>query len=206
MKRLLDLVIALLALFILAIPILILAILIKLDSKGPIFFKQTRMGQDFRPFGMYKFRSMRTDVDHTRHEEFMKKVIQEGGGEVDEETGKQVFKQKDDPRITGVGAFIRKYSIDELPQLFNVIKGDMSIVGPRPPVQYEVEMYREHHMPRMSSRPGITGVWQVSGRNAISFEEMVQMDITYMENWSIMTDIKIILQTIPVVLFPKDVY
>ena len=149
---------------------------------------------------------MRTDVDHKRHEEFMKQVIQFGEGKVDEQTGKKIFKEADDPRITRIGKFIRKYSIDELPQIFNVIRGEMSIVGPRPPVPYEVAMYREHHMPRLSVKPGITGVWQVSGRNSISFEEMVLLDIAYMENWSLLTDIKIILQTVPVVLFPRDTY
>ncbi|NUN94698.1 MAG: sugar transferase [Candidatus Omnitrophica bacterium] len=206
MKRVLDLVVASAMLMVLGIPMIIVAILIKLDSRGSVFFKQTRMGREFRPFPMFKFRSMRVDADAKRHEEFMKKVIQEGQGEVDQETGKPVFKEKDDPRITRVGRFIRRYSIDELPQIFNVLRGEMSIVGPRPPVPYEVAMYREHHLPRMSAKPGITGVWQVSGRNAVSFDDMVLMDITYMENWSILTDIKIILQTIPVVLFPKDTY
>jgi exopolysaccharide biosynthesis polyprenyl glycosylphosphotransferase len=206
MKRLLDLSVALLGLSLLAVPMLIVAILIKLDSRGPVIFKQTRMGLDFRPFPFYKFRSMRIDTDHSRHEEFMRQVIERGQGAVDEETGKVVFKEKDDPRITRVGKFIRKYSIDELPQIFNVIKGEMSIVGPRPPVPYEVAMYREHHMLRLSIRPGITGLWQVSGRNSVSFDEMVRMDVTYMENWSLLTDIKIILQTVPVVLFPKNTY
>ncbi|MBW7938900.1 MAG: exopolysaccharide biosynthesis polyprenyl glycosylphosphotransferase [Candidatus Omnitrophica bacterium] len=206
MKRALDLVIAVTALLILGIPMLIVAILIKLDSAGPVLFKQTRMGRDFSPFPMYKFRSMRADTDTKRHEDFMKRVIQEGAGEVDQETGRKIFKEKADPRITRIGSIIRKYSIDELPQLFNVLKGDMSIVGPRPPVPYEVAMYRDQHLPRMSAKPGITGLWQVSGRNSVSFDEMVRMDITYMENWSILTDIKIILQTIPVVLFPKNTF
>ncbi len=206
MKRLLDIAVALLALIVFAIPMLVIAIWIKIDSPGPAIFKQTRMGLDFRPFPFFKFRSMRTDVDHTRHEEFMKQVIQFGGGEVDEKTGKKIFKEAEDPRITKIGKFIRKYSIDELPQIFNVLRGEMSIVGPRPPVPYEVAMYREQHMPRLSVNPGITGVWQVSGRNSISFEEMVLLDITYMENWSLLTDIKIILQTIPVVLFPKNTF
>jgi exopolysaccharide biosynthesis polyprenyl glycosylphosphotransferase len=206
MKRILDLIVAAAALIALGIPLLIVALLIKLDSKGPVFFKQTRMGRDFRPFPMYKFRSMRADTDTSRHEAFMKRVIQDGVGEEDASTGKRIYKEKGDPRITRVGAFIRKYSIDELPQLLNVIRGEMSIVGPRPPVPYEVSMYKEQHLPRMSAKPGITGLWQVSGRNAVSFDDMVQMDITYMENWSILTDIKIILQTIPVVLFPKDTY
>jgi exopolysaccharide biosynthesis polyprenyl glycosylphosphotransferase len=205
-KRVLDLTVAVAALAVLAIPMLIVAMWIKWDSPGPVFFKQTRMGRDFRPFPMFKFRSMRVDGDTTRHEQFMKRVIQEGRGEVDDETGQPVFKEKEDPRITRIGRFIRKYSIDELPQLFNVIRGDMSIVGPRPPVPYEVAMYREQHLPRMSAKPGITGLWQVSGRNAVSFDEMVRMDITYMENWSILADLKIILQTIPVVLFPRDTY
>ncbi|MCA9426761.1 MAG: sugar transferase [Candidatus Omnitrophica bacterium] len=134
MKRVLDLTVALSALVLLAIPMLVIAIWIKIDSKGPAIFKQTRMGLDFRPFPFFKFRSMRTDVDHKRHEEFMKQVIQFGEGKVDEQTGKKIFKEADDPRITRIGKFIRKYSIDELPQIFNVIRGEMSIVGPRPPV------------------------------------------------------------------------
>ena len=206
MKRLLDIVVALVALSLLGIPMLIVALLIKLDSPGPVIFKQTRMGLDFRPFPFYKFRSMRTDVDHSRHEEFMKQVIQFGEGQVDEKTGKKVFKEADDPRITKIGKFIRKYSIDELPQIFNVLRGEMSIVGPRPPVPYEVAMYRDQHMARLSVKPGITGVWQVSGRNSISFEEMVKLDITYMENWSLLTDIRIILKTVPVVLFPENTF
>lgn len=205
MKRAMDLMISLSALAILGIPMAVVAILIKFDSPGPILFRQTRMGRDFRPFPMYKFRSMRADSDSSRHAAFMKRVIQEGQG-VDDGSGKKVFKEKEDPRITRIGKFIRKYSIDELPQIFNVISGDMSIVGPRPPVPYEVEMYRDQHLPRMSAKPGITGLWQVSGRNAVSFDEMVRLDIAYMENWSILTDIKIILRTVPVVLFPKDTF
>lgn len=206
MKRILDVTVAMMALVVFAIPMIIIAIWIKLDSPGPALFRQTRMGLDFRPFPFFKFRSMRIDVDHKRHEEFMKQVIQFGEGAVDEKTGKKIFKEAADPRITRIGKFIRKYSIDELPQILNVLRGEMSIVGPRPPVPYEVAMYREQHMPRLSVKPGITGVWQVSGRNSISFEEMVKLDITYMENWSLLTDIKIILQTVPVVLFPKDTY
>jgi exopolysaccharide biosynthesis polyprenyl glycosylphosphotransferase len=206
MKRILDLTIVIPTLAVLAIPLAIVALIIKFDSPGPVIFKQTRMGLDFRPFPFYKFRSMRVDTDHKRHEEFMREVIQRGKGEVDEKTGKVAFKEKEDPRITRVGRFIRKYSIDELPQLFNVIRGEMSLVGPRPPVPYEVAMYREQHMLRLSAKPGITGIWQVSGRNAVGFEDMVRMDITYMENWSLLTDVKILLQTIPVVLFPRDTY
>ena len=166
------------------------AIAIKLDDGGPVFFSQTRIGLHGRPFKMYKFRSMVTNA-----EELKKKLAEENG-----QSDRFIFKMKDDPRITRVGKFIRKTSIDELPQFYNVLKGDMSLVGTRPPTVDEFRQYESHQKRRLSAKPGITGLWQVSGRNEIKdFEDVVKLDVQYIDNWSIGLDIKIILKTIKVV-------
>lgn len=184
-----------------------LMILIKLDSKGPVFYKQERVGMDGHVFLMLKFRSMRSDSDDKIHQEIMKKVIRNEmeANQGDDET--PVYgKVKDDPRITRVGKFIRKYSLDEVPQLFNVIAGQMSLVGPRPPIAYEAEEYEEWHRARFSVTPGITGLWQVSGRNKLTFTEMVKLDVYYIENWSVWLDLKILLKTPNAVLKGENAY
>lgn len=162
---------------------------VKIDSKGPLIFAQKRVGKDGKLFYMYKFRSMVEGA-----EEMLSEL------EARSETEGHIFKIKEDPRMTRVGRFIRRFSIDELPQLFNVLKGDMSLVGPRPPLPKEVEKYSSWHMKRLRVAPGITGLWQVSGRSLLPFEDMVRLDIYYIENWSLWQDFKILCRTLPVVL------
>ncbi len=182
--------------FIFFIPIyLIVGLAIKLNSPGPVFYQQKRYTKECRIFYMYKFRSMYTDADQ-RLEEL--KEYNEADG--------PLFKMKKDPRITKVGRFIRRFSIDELPQIINVLKGELSLVGPRPPIPEEVEEYDEWEIKRMNVKQGITGLWQVSGRSELSFDEMARLDLYYIQNWSIEMDIKILLKTIPTVLFGKGAY
>ena len=190
LKRLIDIIGASLGL-ILASPImLIVAILIKLeDPKGPIFFSQVRNGAYPTTFKMYKFRSMYIDAEE-RLQELM---------HLNEQSG-PAFKIKDDPRITKVGKFIRKMSLDELPKLFNVLKGDMSLVGPRPAIPREVEQYTAYQKQRLFVKPGLTCIWQVSGRNNIGFDEWVELDIEYIKTRNLWLDIKLILLTIPAML------
>ena len=206
LKRSSDLLIALITLIVLAPVWLLIAVLIKLDSRGPIFYKQERVGMDGRIFLFYKFRSMRTGSDDTRHREFQEKYIK---GEPDSNLGdaaRPAYKIRADERVTRLGRVLRKTSLDELPQLFNVLRGDMSVVGPRPPIPYEVESYELWHRKRLDMKPGITGLWQVSGRNRLTFDEMVRMDLYYIENWSLLVDLKIILQTLPVMWRGEDAY
>jgi exopolysaccharide biosynthesis polyprenyl glycosylphosphotransferase len=205
-KRSSDLVITLAALIVLAPLWLLIALLIKLDSRGPIFYKQERVGMDGRVFLFYKFRSMRAGSDDVRHREFQEKYIK---GEPDSNLGdaaRPAYKLRADERVTRLGKALRKTSLDELPQLFNVLRGDMSVVGPRPPIPYEVESYELWHRKRLDMKPGITGLWQVSGRNRLTFDEMVRMDLYYIENWSLLLDLKVILQTLPVMWRAEDAY
>jgi len=178
---------------ILSLPIqIIIAIIIKITSRGPIFFKQERVGRD-KNFKIYKFRTMYQDADK-RHGEFIKKYG-------------NMFKLEKDPRITKIGGFLRKFSLDEIPQFYNVLKGEMSLVGPRPPMPLEVSRYTREEMKRIVGvKPGITGLWQVSGRSDVKFDEWVELDKYYIENWSFFLDIIIILKTIVVVIFRKGAY
>ena len=190
LKRLMDIIGASLGLIIASPIMLIVAILIKLeDPKGPIFFSQIRNGAYPGTFKMYKFRSMYIDAEE-RLQELM---------HLNEQSG-PAFKIKDDPRITKVGKFIRKMSLDELPQLFNVLKGDMSLVGPRPAIPREVEQYTAYQKQRLFVKPGLTCIWQVSGRNNIEFDQWVELDIQYIKTRSLWLDIKLILLTIPALL------
>jgi exopolysaccharide biosynthesis polyprenyl glycosylphosphotransferase len=199
-KRCMDVAVSLIAL-ILAGPVILLAMLfIKLDSPGPVFFVQKRVGLNGRTFRMLKLRSMRTDADPRIHRQYLRQLIKLGAATEVDAGGKPVYKLVNDPRITRVGKVIRKTSIDELPQFINVLRGEMSMVGPRPPLKYEVDEYEEWHFKRLNIRPGITGLWQVSGRSRLSYEQMIQLDIAYVENWSLWTDIKILFKTIPVLL------
>lgn len=200
-KRISDIVISGVALIFLAPIWLVISLLIRSDSKGPVLFRQERVGMDGRIFLCYKFRTMRADSDENIHREAYLKNI-EGAGEANSgDDDKPVFgKVKDDPRITKTGRWLRRSSLDELPQLLNVLKGDMSIVGPRPPIPYEVEEYDIWHRKRLDMKPGITGLWQVSGRNRLTFDEMVRIDMYYIENWSLWLDLKIILLTLPAML------
>ncbi|WP_029320992.1 sugar transferase [Butyrivibrio sp. AE3004] len=195
-KRLADVLISLFGIIVTLPIMLITAIAIKLESPGPILFRQTRVGQNGRNFSIYKFRSM------CENAESLKKDLMDKN-EMDE----VMFSIKNDPRVTKVGKFIRRTSIDELPQFFNVIKGDMSIVGTRPPTLDEVSQYRRSQWRRISIKPGITGMWQVSGRNDItSFEKVVELDLEYIDNWSLMLDFKIILKTVKVLISRRGAY
>ena len=192
-KRLIDIVGSLCGIILLSPLFLIVAILIKLeDPKGKVFFAQERNGKYPKTFKMYKFRSMVHNA-----EDLLKDLMDRN-----EQTG-PVFKINDDPRITKVGKFIRKTSIDELPQLFNVLKGDMSLVGPRPAIPREVEQYNSYQMQRLAVKPGLTCIWQVSGRNNIGFDEWVEMDIEYIKTRNLWLDIKLIFKTVGV-LFGDD--
>ena len=189
-KRLLDILGGIVGLMITAVVTIILGPLIKLESPGPLFFSQKRVGRNGRIFKIYKFRSMYADAEE-RKKELMDQNEMDG----------LMFKMTDDPRITKIGKFIRKTSLDELPQFWNVLKGDMSLVGTRPPTVDEFEQYEGYHKRRLSMTPGLTGVWQVSGRSDITdFEEIVSMDVEYITNWSLKRDIEIILKTVQVVL------
>ncbi len=199
-KRISDIVIASLTLALLSPFWLLIALLIKFDSKGPVFYTQERVGMDGRIFMVYKFRTMRMDSDSEIHREYQRKFI---AGDAEANVGdaqKPAYKLRDDPRITRVGRVLRRLSLDEVPQLLNVLRGDMSIVGPRPPIPYEVEAYELRHRKRLDMKPGLTGLWQVSGRNRLPFEEMVKLDLFYIENWSLLFDVKIILRTVLVML------
>ena len=200
-KRLSDIVISAIAIGVLSPLMFLIAMLIKLDSKGKVFFRQERVGMDGRRFLCYKFRTMFVDADENIHREAYKKNI---NGDKEANVGnveKPVFgKVKNDSRVTRVGRFLRRSSLDEFPQLLNVMNGDMSIVGPRPPIPYEVEEYDNSHRKRLDMKPGITGLWQVSGRNRLTFEEMVRIDLFYIENWSMWLDLKIVIQTLPAML------
>lgn len=199
-KRTSDLSIAAVASLIILPFWLLFALLIKLDSKGPVFYKQERVGMDGRVFLFYKFRTMKTNTDDASHREFQRRYIA-GQPEVKlASDGRPVYKLQRDPRVTRVGSWLRRLSLDELPQLLNVLRGDMSVVGPRPPIPYEVESYELWHRKRLDMKPGMTGLWQVSGRNRLPFDEMVRLDLFYIENWSLLLDLKIILRTLPVML------
>jgi exopolysaccharide biosynthesis polyprenyl glycosylphosphotransferase len=195
LKRSSDLIISSLSIALISPLWLLIALLIKLDSRGPVFYTQERVGMDGRLFLLYKFRTMDANADSELHREYQRAFI---AGRAEANLGneqKPTYKLLADPRITRVGRFLRKTSIDEVPQLWNVLLGDMSIVGPRPPIPYEVEAYELWHRKRLDMKPGLTGLWQVSGRNRLPFEEMVRLDLFYIENWSLLLDIKIILRT-----------
>ena len=180
------------ALLVLSPLLLCVALLIKLTSKGPIIFKQARVGLHGRPFNIFKFRTMVVNAEQ------LKDQLEERN----EQTG-PVFKMKNDPRVTPIGRLLRKHSIDELPQLINVLRGDMSVVGPRPPLPSEVAKYEGWQLRRLSVRPGLTCIWQVSGRNQISFQEWMFLDMRYIDHWSLTEDLSLILRTLPQVLVGK---
>ena len=193
MKRVMDIAGGLVGLLITGIAFLIFAPIIKKQSPGPIFFKQTRVGKNGRPFKLYKFRSMYMDAEE-RKKELMEKNEMKGF----------MFKVEDDPRIFPIGRFMRKYSIDELPQFYNVLKGEMSLVGTRPPTMDEFEQYEAHHRARLGNKPGLTGMWQVSGRSKITdFEEVVALDTYYISNWNLAMDVRILFKTVKVVLLGR---
>ena len=207
LKRCLDIVGTLVGILVLSPLMLVTAIAIALTSPGPVIFKQIRMGKGGVPFVFYKFRSMARNVDDRIHREYVTKLINENLEEINQgNTDNPMYKIKSDPRVTRVGKIIRKTSIDELPQMLNILKGDMSLVGPRPPLPQEVAQYEEWHKGRLVIKPGLTGLWQVRGRSDLSFDEGVLMDLYYIENWSLRLYFQILLRTIPAVLFRRGAY
>ena len=194
-KRIFDILLSLIGLIILAIPCLIISLFIFACDRGPVFYTQERVGKDGKRFKIYKFRSMYVDAD-----KLLEKLK-----EKNEVTG-PMFKMKNDPRITKIGHFIRKTSIDELPQLFNVVRGDMSLVGPRPPLPSEVAEYTDYDMQRLLVVPGCSGLWQATVRNSVGFHEMVQLDLEYIQKSSIWFDIKILFMTIKILFKPNSAY
>lgn len=195
-KRIFDVSASSLALLLLSPLFLVIAILIKIeDAKGPVFYSQIRIGHNGEKFRMYKFRSMCVDADQ-RLKDLLAKNEVEGA----------MFKMKDDPRITKVGRWIRKTSVDELPQLWNVLHGDMALVGPRPPLPRETDNYTKYDKQRLYVQPGCTGLWQVSGRNDVGFHDMVELDIQYIKTRNIWVDIKIMFKTVLIIIHPNGAY
>jgi len=197
LKRIMDVVGSLFALLLSAPLFVVIALAIKLSSKGPVFFKQQRVGEHAKGFTLLKFRSMYMDNDACAHKEYVRQLI---AGQAQPKSSKRtkntVYKLTEDSRVTLLGSFLRRSSLDELPQLINVLKGDMSLVGPRPPISYEVEHYDLWHRRRLlEAKPGITGLWQVSGRNRIEFGDMVRLDLLYASTWSLWLDLKILFRT-----------
>jgi lipopolysaccharide/colanic/teichoic acid biosynthesis glycosyltransferase len=227
-KRVIDVAVAATALTLLLPVLAACALLVVLDSPGPVFFRQQRVGKNGRLFTMLKFRSMRTGADTALHQQYVAAFI---GGSLTTRgveraaspapgttggsptaatphtagtTAGGLYKLTDDPRVTRVGRWLRRLSLDELPQLWNVLRGEMSLVGPRPPIAYELDHYAQAHMRRLLVVPGLTGLWQVSGRSRTTFEEMVALDLRYIEERSLALDLTILLKTIPVVLLGSD--
>lgn len=209
-KRGIDVVLSLLAILLLSPAFLVIALAVKLTSEGPVFFRQTRVGQYGKHFTFLKFRSMYINNDPKVHQEYIKKFIKEKAAYGPNGAGgdnKGVYKVTNDPRVTPVGAFIRKTSLDEIPQFLNVLKGNMSLVGPRPPIPYELESYDPWHRRRiMELKPGITGLWQISGRSSTTFDDMVRLDLRYTREWSLWLDLAILLKTPWVVVSGKGAY
>ena len=195
MKRALDIVGGVMLLAILAMPALVIAILVRIDSPGPIFLRQRRVGRYGHVFGLYKFRTM---CDRADDMVFELQAHNEQQG--------PLFKIRSDPRMTRVGRWLRKTSIDELPQLLNAVRGEMSLVGPRPPLPREVQIYTPRQLGRLAAKPGMTGLWQVSGRSLLSFEEMVTLDLQYIDEWSFANDLMILAKTMPSVISAKGAY
>lgn len=196
LKRLLDVVVSACALLGLAPVFLVTALLIKLEDGGPLFFRQVRVGRAGRHFGMWKFRSMVVNAEQVKDQLLARNEMQGG----------VTFKMKNDPRVTRVGRFIRKYSVDELPQFWNVLVGDMALVGPRPPVPREVAVYSVEDRQRLLAKPGLTCFWQVGGRSNIDFAGQVQLDLAYIRSESVWLDFKLLVQTVPAVLFGKGAF
>lgn len=216
-KRLLDISLVLLSLIPLAPIFILIAVLIRLDSAGPAIYKQERVGARLgfrrgspcwvrRRFTMYKFRTMKNDAKAKIHYEFVKAYITDDFSLSEIEAmrkAQSMYKLVNDPRVTRVGDFLRKTSLDELPQFWNVLLGDMSLVGPRPPIPYEIEMYKPRHHQRLEALPGITGLWQIKGRSSTTFEEMVALDLEYIQKQCLWLDLKIMFGTLPAVLSRK---
>jgi exopolysaccharide biosynthesis polyprenyl glycosylphosphotransferase len=205
LKRLMDMVGSAFGLLLASPLMLITAFIVKISSPGPAIFKQVRLGKKGARFPFYKFRSMYWKADDRVHREYVTNLIEGNLDRINQgDAERPLYKMKSDPRITLIGKIIRKTNIDELPQFFNVLKGEMSLVGPRPPIPYEVEKYESWHLRRiLEVKPGITGLWQVDGRSTTSFDDMVRLDLRYVQNWSLWLDIKILLKTVGAVIRPK---
>lgn len=195
MKRSFDILMSAAALLVLAPIMLIIAIFVRLDSEGPALFRQERVGKDGQTFTMLKFRSMVHNADDD-----IDRLLEQN------DCSGVLFKMRSDPRVTRVGHFLRAHSLDELPQFLNVLRGDMSVVGPRPSLQREVQNYERHVRRRMNIRPGITGLWQVNGRSDLDWEESVRLDLYYVENWTLCTDLSLIWRTVRVLFRPVGAY
>jgi len=199
-KRAMDIVLSLVALVALLPLLAVIAVAVKIDSSGPVLFKQERLGRGRKPFTMYKFRSMDVDSGDAPHREAVKRTAEKKRREIG------VFKSLEDPRVTGVGRFIRTWNLDELPNLLNILRGEMSIVGPRPALDYELPYYKDWFFQRFSVRPGLTGLWQVKRADAEDFDEMIRMDVDYTERMSVWLDLKLIAQTIPSIIREKGTF
>lgn len=205
-RRAVDVTAASMLLLLLAPLLAAIALAVRLDSRGPALFRQRRLGRDRAPFTMYKFRTMRADADAGVHEQYMRRQLQDGGHAAVSDDGTQIFKPWPDHRVTRVGRFLRSWSLDELPNLFNVLRGEMSLVGFRPPIPYEVECYPDWYHQRFAVKPGITGLWQVSGRNEKSYEEMIELDIEYARGRTWRVDAVVLLKTLGAVVRRHGAY
>jgi lipopolysaccharide/colanic/teichoic acid biosynthesis glycosyltransferase len=199
-KPVLDVVFAFVVLVVISPLLLLIAIIIKLDSPGRVLYRREQVGQNGRKFIAYKFRSMYENNNDGEYKKYLVKYILENSPYKVEEDGREIYKVVNDPRVTRFGALLRKNNLEELPQFFNVLKGEMSVIGPRPDIPFAVNMYQDWHRQRLLVKPGISGLWQVSGRKCLSFEDMVRMDIEYINKQSLFLDIKISLLTIATVL------
>jgi lipopolysaccharide/colanic/teichoic acid biosynthesis glycosyltransferase len=199
LKRALDVLLAAPALLVLSPPMACVALLVRLTSPGPALFRQERLGKDGRPFTMLKFRSMHSDGPDGIHRAAIERFLR-GEPLGHDGLGRPRYKLQDDPRITPLGRVLRRTSLDELPQLWNVVRGEMSLVGPRPPLAYEVAQYEARHLARLAVVPGLTGLWQVRGRSQVSFEEMVALDLEYIARRSLALDLRIMLATLPAII------
>jgi lipopolysaccharide/colanic/teichoic acid biosynthesis glycosyltransferase len=207
LKRAMDILVSISAIALLSPVFSLIALIVKLTSKGPVLFKQERLGLLGKSFTFLKFRSMTVNNDPKIHREFMKRLISGTHDRTPDSASRAVYKMTDDPRITRVGRFLRRTSLDELPQFFNVLKGDMSLVGPRPPLAYEYKEYDMWHRRRvLEIKPGITGLWQVHGRSRVRFDDMVRLDLQYARGWSLWLDIQILLKTPAAVVFGDGAY
>jgi lipopolysaccharide/colanic/teichoic acid biosynthesis glycosyltransferase len=196
-RRTLDIAIAAVVLLLMAPVIAVVALTFRLSSPGPVFFRQRRLGRGMRPFTVLKFRTMRADADSALHRDYVRSLI---GTDAPENPPDNLYKLVVDPRVTRVGRVLRSWSLDEVPQLWNVLRGDMSLVGPRPVIEYEVEQYPDWYLRRFAVKPGMTGLWQVSGRNERTYEEMVRFDVEYAERRSLWLDLRILARTAIVVM------
>jgi lipopolysaccharide/colanic/teichoic acid biosynthesis glycosyltransferase len=199
-KRAFDIVVSLVSLVVLSLLLVVLAVIIKLDSGGPVFFTQERLGKGMRPFRMYKFRSMQVDAGDSLHREAVKRTAESRRREIG------TFKSLDDPRVTRFGRFLRAWNLDELPNLINILRGDMSIVGPRPALDYELTYYKDWYYKRFDVRPGLTGLWQVKRADAEDFDEMIRMDVDYVERMSFWLDVKLVALTIPSIIRERGAF